>query len=259
MAVELTVEPLVRGLLKSDVKDGERTLRWFEPAEPLLPFVQRIWSTEWNIPPGEFRTQPILPYPCANVVIAGGHATLIGVVTRAAVRRLEGVGRAFGAKLQPGALRAFGVERPPELRDSFVSAETVLRGSVRGEQSTNPEAWAQSIEAYLMAQNPKFDATVRRAEEITRAVEEDREIVSVSQLADRFCLSIRTIQDSCSRALGVSPKWLIRCFRLQDALERLQTGIDVNLSVLAQDLGYFDQAHFTRDFKQITGVSPGRY
>jgi AraC-like DNA-binding protein len=60
----------------------------------------------------------------------------------------------------------------------------------------------------------------------------------------------------CSRALGVSPKWLIRCFATP---ERLHAGVDMNLSTLAQDLGYFDQAHFTRDFKQITGVSPGRY
>jgi AraC-like DNA-binding protein len=103
------------------------------------------------------------------------------------------------------------------------------------------------------------DITSCRAGEITRAVEGDRDIVFVSQLADKFRLSIRSIQDVCSRALGVAPKWLIRCFRLQDALERLHTGVDVNLSMLAQDLGYFDQAHFTRDFKHITGVSPGRY
>jgi AraC-like DNA-binding protein len=45
----------------------------------------------------------------------------------------------------------------------------------------------------------------------------------------------------------------------QDGPERLHAGVDMNLSTLAQDLGYFDQAHFTRDFKQITGVSPGRY
>jgi AraC-like DNA-binding protein len=63
----------------------------------------------------------------------------------------------------------------------------------------------------------------------------------------------------CQRALGVSPKWLIRCFRLQDALARLGVGSDVNLSALAQVFGYFDQAHFTRDFKRVTGVSPGRY
>ena len=259
MAVELTIEPPVRGLLKSDLRDGERILRWFEPAEPLRPFVQRIWSAEWKIPAAENRTQPILPYPSANIVIAGGQAMVIGVVTRAAVQRLEGAGHAFGAKLQPGALRAFGVERPSELRDSSVSAETVLRAAYREGDSVDPETWVRSIEAYLMAQNPKQDMTSRRAGEIARAVEEDRDIVFVSQLADKFRLSIRSIQDLCSRALGVSPKWLIRCFRLQDALERLHTGRNVNLSVLAQDLGYFDQAHFTRDFKQITGVSPGRY
>jgi hypothetical protein len=36
----------------------------------------------------------------------------------------------------------------------------------------------------------------------------------------------------CNRAIGVSPKWLIRCFRLQDALERLDAGIDMNLAAL---------------------------
>jgi hypothetical protein len=49
MAAELTVEPPVRGLLKSDIREGERILRWFKPVEPLLPFVHRIWSAEWKI------------------------------------------------------------------------------------------------------------------------------------------------------------------------------------------------------------------
>jgi AraC-like DNA-binding protein len=33
----------------------------------------------------------------------------------------------------------------------------------------------------------------------------------------------------------------------------------VNLTNLAQDLGYADQAHFTRDFKAIVGRSPSDY
>ena len=77
----------------------------------------------------------------------------------------------------------------------------------------------------------------------------------ISRLAHAIRLSVRSVQDICQRALGVSPKWLIRCFRLQDALARLGIGSDVNLSALAQELGYFDQAHFTRDFKRVTGVS----
>ena len=79
----------------------------------------------------------------------------------------------------------------------------------------------------------------------------DRGIVAVSQLAEAFSLSVRSIQDICNRALGVSPKWLIRCFRLHDAVERLDAGADMNLAALAQDLGDFDQANFTRDFKRI--------
>jgi hypothetical protein len=37
----------------------------------------------------------------------------------------------------------------------------------------------------------------------------------------------------CNRAIGVSPKWFIRCFRLQDALERLDARIDMDLAAHA--------------------------
>jgi AraC-like DNA-binding protein len=101
-------------------------------------------------------------------------------------------------------------------------------------------------------------AVSQKADEIVQAAETHRSILAVSDLAEAVSLSVRSIQDICRRTLGVSPKWLIRCFRLQNALARLDTGADMNLSSLAQDLGYFDQAHFTKDFKMITGVSPGR-
>jgi AraC-like DNA-binding protein len=255
----LTNKSKFRGLLKSDVRPGERILRWFEPPQSLAPFIQRFWSAHWNVPAGERRVQPILPYPCANLIVAGGEVTIIGVVTRAAEQRLEGAGNAYGAKLNPGALRAFRVARPSTLRDQSVAAETLLQGRPADCPAKDMEACIRALESYLLCQNPKHDPISLKADEIVRAAENDREIVAVSQLADSFSLSVRSVQDICNRAIGVSPKWLIRCFRLQDALQALETGLNVNLAALAQDLGYFDQAHFTRDFKQITGATPGRY
>ena len=55
MVVELSREPHIRGLLKSDIRPGERVLRWFRPSEALAPFVQQFWSAQWTIPGGERR------------------------------------------------------------------------------------------------------------------------------------------------------------------------------------------------------------
>jgi AraC-like DNA-binding protein len=49
---------------------------------------------------------------------------------------------------------------------------------------------------------------------------------------------------------------VLRRARLQLAADRLRT--ERALAALAQDLGYFDQAHFDRDLRELLGVSPGR-
>jgi AraC-like DNA-binding protein len=256
---ESDVAPNIRGLLKSDVQPGERELRWFEPSAMLATFIQRIWSAQWKIASGEYRSQPVLPHPSANLVVANGDVTMIGVITKAAVQRLEGHGYACGAKLQPGALRAFGVEKPWLLRDSLVAAADLFGGAQLVLTSHEPDDMASEIESYLAAQRPSHDATSRKAREIVDMLENDRDILSVSQLAGLLDLSERSIQDICHRALGVHPKRLIRCLCLQDALSRLEERLSLNLSAVAQDFGYLDRAHFRRDFKRVTGVSPGRY
>lgn len=249
----------VRGLLKSDIQPGERTLHWSEPCKALAPFVQRLWSAEWSIPAGERRLQGLLPHPSANIVFAGGHATVIGVMTQSVVQALEGNGMALGAKLRPGALRAFGVEEPWLLRDKAVPFSAVFGGAALQIASSNVTDAIQELEAYLEERRPIHDAVSLKARDTAEAVERNSDVLSVARLAALLGLNQRTLQDVCHRGLGVHPKWLIRCFRLQDAAARLEKDGHLSLSALAQDLGYFDQAHFTRDFKRAAGVSPGAY
>jgi AraC-like DNA-binding protein len=105
---------------------------------------------------------------------------------------------------------------------------------------------------------PRHDSLSLKAREIAQ-IAEGSDISSVLSLADRLGLSQRSVQNICHRGLGIHPKWSIRCFRLQDAALRPEAEANVSLSGLAQVLGYFDQAHFTRDFKRATGVNPGQY
>ena len=59
--------------------------------------------------------------------------------------------------------------------------------------------------------------------------------------------------------VGVSPKWVIQRYRLQEAAERLAEGRATSLETLALELGFFDQAHFCRDFKALVGRTPAEY
>jgi AraC-like DNA-binding protein len=48
-------------------------------------------------------------------------------------------------------------------------------------------------------------------------------------------------------------------YRMHDAVSRLDEGYDGSLADLAAEHGWYDQAHFTRDFRRLVGQSPGSY
>jgi AraC-like DNA-binding protein len=78
-------------------------------------------------------------------------------------------------------------------------------------------------------------------------------------MVSRCHISKRTLQRLFNQYVGVSPKWVIKRYRLHDAVEQLATGAVVDWPRLALDLGYFDQAHFIKDFKMLVGTPPGEY
>lgn len=80
----------------------------------------------------------------------------------------------------------------------------------------------------------------------------------VTSLALAMGVSERTLERLCKRGFGFTPKQLLRQKRFLRTLERVRGVLDQPLSGLIDD-GYFDQAHFNRDFRQFMGVTPTAY
>jgi AraC-like DNA-binding protein len=78
-------------------------------------------------------------------------------------------------------------------------------------------------------------------------------------VVSRLHISKRTMQRLFSQYVGVSPKWVIKRYRLHDAAEQVASGSIEDWARLAAELGYFDQAHFIKDFKKLVGQTPGEY
>lgn len=97
------------------------------------------------------------------------------------------------------------------------------------------------------------------AARIVQEVMEDRTIIKVEQLSQRTGMSVRQLQRLFHKYVGVTPKWVIKRFRLQEAAERIEKDASKPWAELAIELGYFDQAHFIKDFKAVLGKSPAAY
>lgn len=81
----------------------------------------------------------------------------------------------------------------------------------------------------------------------------------IEVLARQVGLSRRQLERRFKQKVGLSPKRYARIQRLQQTAQRLETRGVNRLTDLAYELGFADQAHMIRDFKQLTGVTPSQY
>ena len=254
------------GILNPAAGGGKFRLSRHAPSADLTPFVERYWVVEWDLRGREPYRQETLPHPCVNLVVDGrGPSGVFGVVQRGRFfYELVGQGRVFGVKFRPGGFYPFWrgpvsglTGRAVNLADAFGPAGVALQSSVLSEPQDGGAVL--TAEDFLCRRLPARDAT---SEEIGRLVDRaatDRSILRLEDLVALSGKSRRTLQRLFERYVGVSPGWVVRRYRLQEAADLLAAGGDGSLADLALALGYFDQAHFTKDFKALVGVTPAGY
>jgi AraC-like DNA-binding protein len=113
------------------------------------------------------------------------------------------------------------------------------------------------VESWLATHLP-VDASGLLVNRLVARLGEHPEVTRVDELAREAGLSERSLQRLVEQRIGLSPKWLLQRRRLHDAVEALKAGRGT-LAEVAADLGYADQAHFTHDFRTVTGMTPGEY
>ncbi len=241
------------------------------PSPELSGLVRGYWVPVWSLPEGVISAQRVLPYPVCHLVIASSYDWLVGPASGLSVRELSGSGWAFGTMLQP-ATGWILLGRPvTELTDTFIPLDRLvgvpgaaLVDRVREVVGADPADRARQRAAIglvegALAHLVPIDQEGLLVNAIVKYVEGDPRVQRVGQVCAEFDLTERSLQRVTARRIGLSPKWLIQRRRLHEAAERLACGVAVDLAGIAAEIGYADQAHFTRDFRRVTGLTPGRY
>jgi AraC-like DNA-binding protein len=259
-----TVTDRAKGVVAPALAGQMFRLGRYLPPPDLAPFLDHYWVVEWDLRGRPAHTQRTLPYPCVHVVFDRARTGIWGLTTGPFDYELKEAGKVCGLRFRPGAFRAFLGRPLHTITDKVLPLSAVFPWDEAAAQDAvldtpDDEAMIGAANALLRAVLPAPDPQVDKIAAILRAVEATPGLTQVEALAGVAGMGVRSLQALFSEYVGVSPKWVIRRFRLHEAADRLATGADVDLATLAQGLGYFDQAHFTSDFRRLVGKSPGRY
>jgi AraC-like DNA-binding protein len=96
---------------------------------------------------------------------------------------------------------------------------------------------------------------VARAKEFL--VDNHRRTISLEELAETVDFSPYHLLRTFRGTVGLTPHDFLTQIRVERAKQLL--GLGNTISDIAVDTGFVDQAHFTRRFKAVVGVTPGKY
>ena len=255
-----------RGILNPKVGQKKFQLSRHLPAQDLSYFVERYWIVNWDLRGQAPYLSENLPYPCVNLVIEKDNSRIYGVVKRKFSVLLKDKGRVFGVKFKPGAFYPFVKSPVSRLTDGSISFwdafgvdSKPLEEAILSLEDKREAKMIELAENFIRERLPERDENVEVINQIVDCIIANRAITRVDDIVSRFNLNKRTLQRIFSQYVGVSPKWVIGRYRLLEAAEQLADGEVVDWPKIALDLGYFDQAHFIKDFKTIVGRTPAEY
>jgi AraC-like DNA-binding protein len=253
-----------RGILRPEAVGRVFSLRRTAPAEDLGHLVERHWIVAWDLRGRPPYRQEVAGHPCVNLVFEPHGAAVFGVQRRPDARVLSGHGWGVGTKFRPGGFSGFHDRPVHELTDRFASLEDVFgpdgaRLAAEGAAVLDAAAKISVVEAFLRDRMPPPDPEVELIHAVVLDMLEVPPGTTVDEVARRHAVSTRTLQRLFRRHVGVGPKWVLRRYRLHEAAEQLAAGERRDWTSLALDLGYFDHAHFIRDFRAAVGRSPAEY
>ena len=203
------------------------------------------------------RDEIVLPSGRAQLVVDGEHGVslLVGPHTSPSVVRSATF--AAGMSLGGVGLRALSSIPVRELVDEVVDADLVLEGGrwTQCLEGSDPAAILDRLEHEAL-RHLRVDTEQNQL--VTTAARAIRDGARLDAVASAVGADRRRLVPAFREEVGLAPKQYQRILRFQRCLRAMRTPTPAPLAAIAASCGYADQAHMSRDFKEFSGLTPGR-
>ncbi len=252
----------------------------YQPHADLDSLVKCYWTLE--VPPeAASEKQRIIPDGCIEMIFVLGddirrytgddtfiiqpRAMILGQISEPFFVEPTGAVHSFAVRFYPYGLFGFlavplvGLaNRETPINDLFGEhAGTSLAKDIGAAADTKERI--DIIEHFLLrrlAEDTVIDEVVRSTIDTLFLTNGSAQIKSI---LDGGPAQRRQLERKFVNQVGTSPKQLGKVIRMQTALKMLLNQEPTSLTEIAYESAYYDQAHFIKDFKEFTGLSPGAF
>ena len=236
------------------------------PSDALADVVRCFWSiVDDGSGSSEPATNRVLPDNCIDVIfdlgVSASRAFLVGPMLTAEVFDQAPGARMIGVRFRPGAATSFLDVSASELLTSHVDAADVWNdteslcdklGSISRDEGI------RVLDEYLTRIRRERPAAIL-ASTATALIERAHGSMSVTALVSALGVNERRLQRAFDDAVGIGPKQVSKVTRFRTAARKISADRVESLSRIAAESGYADQAHFTRDFVALAGITPTEF
>lgn len=120
------------------------------------------------------------------------------------------------------------------------------------------EQKVKALESFLLHRlisNQKLLKKVTLLEQLCRQILREGDLFDIKSLTTKYGYSERYIQKLFVDNIGLPPRTFFHIHRFNKSLQLIHSP-ELSLTSIAYECGYYDQAHFIREFRRFTGITP---
>jgi AraC-like DNA-binding protein len=248
----------------------------FIDLKPVQPQLQRfIESYRVIYGEKEIHAKEIVPRPAATLIFdADGmifndtltlQDPLLGLHTVPVnCRTIVEMRRCLVIKFGPYGLSSFTDKDISLLTNQVISAGKLFGDEINGlllllTDLGEPAKLIEKIEAWLISHYHEPDPVTLMIADLADGLRAGLNTAAIKILKQKIPLGERQLQRIFRSMTGINMKAFSRLCKFERAQQLLEDRRNTDLNSVSFESGYYDQAHFTRDFKAGTAFSPGNY
>src|SRR5690606_167476 len=250
----------------------------FEPSKDLSSLVKCYWTLE--SPKEETpEKQTIVPDGCMEMIFHYGdlykqctdngsivqpRCFVIGQLTQPLEIEPTGETGIFSVRFHPEGFLPFATVPIKEMENKAVPLEKLFGkdGQEIEQKLLNTISTSERInliETFLLSRLADTEAIDRIIKSTIETILTANGQLSVDELSRQTNINRRQLERKYSSIIGLSPNQLSKTIQLQDKLKMLLNKKFTSLTALAYEGEYYDQAHFIKDFREFTGMTPKEF